>query len=131
MDDKEIMMMLNIDLHHAAEPFIAAVRGLEEYNAYVKAETAFQSDPGLREIRKHFNERSTELQTKQATGTLTQEEIAELRGVQTSLNAHPVTTEYIHARQKIVATLQECNRGLSQELGFDFASAAAPPSCCG
>jgi len=33
--------------------------------------------------------------------------------------------------QEMVATLEECNRALSQELGFDFASAAAPPSCCG
>jgi len=97
----------------------------------VKARTAFQDDPELREIRKRFNERSADLQPKQSAGTLTQEEINDLRALQSSLNAHPVTARYIHARQGMTAALQECNRALSQELGFDFASAAAPPSCCG
>lgn len=123
--------MLNTELHHAAETFVAAVQQSDALAAFIKARTEFHGDPELGEIRKRFNERSTELQTKQATGTLMQEEIDELRGLQNSLNTHPLTTEYIHARQKMVATLQECTRGLNQELGFDFASAAAPPSCCG
>ena len=122
--------MLDSELHQAAEAFVASVRGATEYDAHLKAQTAFQSDPVLRGIRKRFNERSAELQTRQSRGTLTQEEIDELRGLQSALNAHPVTTRYIHARQALVATLQECNRALGQELRFDFASAAAQ-SCCG
>jgi len=123
--------MLNTELHHATEACVASVRGAKEYDAFMKAQTAFQNDPELRAIRKRFSDRSSELQTKQSTGTLTQEEINELRALQSSLNTHAVTARYIHARRRMVATLQECNRALSQELEFDFASAAAPPSCCG
>jgi len=125
------MIMLNTELHDAADNFVAAVQGSEEIDTFVKARTAFQDDPELREIRKRFNERSADLQPKQSAGTLTQEEINDLRALRSSLNAHPVTARYIHARQGMVTALQECNRALSQELGFDFASAAAPPSCCG
>lgn len=123
--------MLNTELHHAAEMFVGAIQRSDDVRAFMKAQILFQNDPTLSEIRKHFNRRSTELQGKQSTGTLTQEEINELRGLQGSLNTHPVTAQYIHARQKMVETLEECNRSLSQELGFDFASAAAPASCCG
>jgi len=123
--------MLNNELLHAAGAFVTTLQCSDEFDAFLKARTLFQNDPELGGIRKRFNARSTELQSKQATGTLTQEEINELRALQSSLNTHPTTVEYIHARQKMVATLEECNRALSQELGFDFASAAAPPSCCG
>ncbi len=123
--------MLNTELHDAAEAFIAAVQQSDVYDAFTRTRTEFQGDPELRAIRKHFNERSTELQTKQSTGALSQEEIDELRALQSSVNTHPATARYIQARQSLVASLQECNRGLSQELGFDFASAAARQSCCG
>ena len=122
--------MLNPKLQKAAESFVSSVLSAAEYDEYLKAYVAFQSDPELRGVRKRFNERSAELQTKQSRGTLTQEEIDELRGLQSPLNAHPVTTRYIHARLALVATLQECNRALGQELRFDFASVAAQ-SCCG
>ena len=122
--------MLNPELQKAAESFVSSVCSAAEYDAYVQAHTAFQRDPDLRGVRKRFNERSAELQTRQSRGTLTQEEIDELRGLQSALNAHPVTTRYIHTRQALVAALQECNRALGLELRFDFASAAAQ-SCCG
>lgn len=123
--------MLNSELRQAAERFVTSVRGATEFDAYLKAHIECQSDPVLRGIRKRFNERSAELQTKQSRGTLTQEEIDELRELQRNLNEHPVTTRYIHARQALVTSLQEHNRAVGQELGFDFASAAAAKSCCG
>lgn len=123
--------MLNTELYHAAEMFVAAVQQSDAHDAFMKARTEYQNDPELRETRKRFNDRSTELHAEQSTGTLTQDEINELRALQSSLNTHAVTVRFVHTRQEMVATLQECNRALSRELGFDFASAAAPPSCCG
>lgn len=123
--------MLNTELHDAAEALVAAIQQLDVYDVFTQTRAEFQGDPVLRAIRKHFNERSTELQNKQSTGGLSQEEINELRALQSNVNTHPVTTRYLQARQRLVVSLQEYNSRLSQELGFDFASAAARQSCCG
>ena len=123
--------MLNTELQNAVGAFVAILQGSETFEAFDTARGSFQNDPVLRDIRKRFNARATELQPKQSTGSLTQEEINELRSFQKSLNAHPTTVEYIRERQRIIALLQQCNQALSAELGFDFASAAAPASCCG
>ncbi len=122
--------MLDTTLQDAAETFVRTLQVSEEFERFRKAQKLFQGDPELREIRKQFNNRSTELQSKQTAGTLTQDEIDELRALQSNLNKQPATVHYIVARQQMVAALQECNRALSEELGFDFA-AAAPRSCCG
>jgi cell fate (sporulation/competence/biofilm development) regulator YlbF (YheA/YmcA/DUF963 family) len=125
------MHMLNTELHHTAEIFVATLRTSDTFRAFVEAQAAFQRDAELQEIRTRFNVRFTELQGRQTTGTLTQDEINELRALQSRLNAHPTTVRYINTRQAMLAMLQECNGVLSKELGFDFASAAAPASCCG
>ena len=123
--------MLNIQLQNAAEMFITAVMGSPEMEAFFKVKSEFQENPELRNIRKIFSEKQTALQAKQTAGTLTQDEIDSVRILQRRLNSHPITVRYAQARQAMVTRLHECNQSLSEALGFDFASAAAPPSCCG
>ena len=123
--------MLTTQLRNAAEMFTAAVISTPEMDAFVRAKTVFRADPELQDLRKRLSQRSGELQAKQNTETLTQEEIDEVRFLQNTLNAHPITVQFVQARQAIIARLGECNEILSGEIGFDFASAAAPQSCCG
>ncbi len=122
--------MLNRELLKAAEQFVSEMKRAKCFSVFVDSQTVFRSDPGLHQIRKRFNDRAAALQAKQVAGTLSQEEIEELRGLQTSLNTHGATTRFIRARGELVSALEECNRGLSEELGFNFASFAAPPACC-
>ncbi len=123
--------MLSTPLLLAAENFVVAIESSKEFDGFMKAKAVFKNHPELHMIRKRFDERATQLQPRQTAGTLTQDEISELRALQGKLNAHPVTSQFIRARINMVAALQDCNRALSAELGFDFAAAAAPPSCCG
>jgi cell fate (sporulation/competence/biofilm development) regulator YlbF (YheA/YmcA/DUF963 family) len=123
--------MLSRELQNATEMFVAAVAGCPEMDSFVRTKDVFQNDGELIELRKHIAELSKVVQSKQATGTPTQEEIDRMRGFQKSVNSHPLTVEYLQARKAIITRLQECNDAVSAEIGFDFASAAAPQSCCG
>ena len=123
--------MLSTQLQNAAEIFVSAVTSSPEMETFVRTKGVFQGDPELSILRKRFGEQSKEVQSKQNTGTLTQEEIGAIRALQNSINSHPLTVQYLQARKAIIGQLQECNAAVSAELGFDFASAAAPQSCCG
>jgi cell fate (sporulation/competence/biofilm development) regulator YlbF (YheA/YmcA/DUF963 family) len=122
---------LDIQLQNAADTFVATLANSQEIRAFVKAKAEFQGNPELHKVRKQFSEKQTEVQAKQTAGTLTQDEIDSVRALQKKLNSHPVTMNYTQARQAMVDQLHECNQSLSKVLGFDFASASAPPSCCG
>ncbi len=123
--------MLSTPLLLAAENFVVAIKSSKEFDGFMKAKAMFKNHPELHMTRERFNKRSTQLQPKQTTGTLTKDEINELRALLDELNAHPVTNQFVRARINMVEALQGCNRALSAELRFDFAAAAAPPSCCG
>jgi cell fate (sporulation/competence/biofilm development) regulator YlbF (YheA/YmcA/DUF963 family) len=123
--------MLTMHLQQAAEMFVTSVRATPEMNAFVTAKEVFRSDVELQGLRKRLSQRSEELQAIQKARTLTQAEIDDVRFLQNTLNAHPITVQFVEARQAIIARLSECNEALSTEIGFDFASAAAPQSCCG
>jgi cell fate (sporulation/competence/biofilm development) regulator YlbF (YheA/YmcA/DUF963 family) len=123
--------MLNTQLQNDAEMFVTTVINTLEMKAFIKAKAEFQGNPELREVRKQFSENQTSVQAKQTAGTLTQDEIDSVRALQRKLNSHPVTMNYTQVRQTMINQLHECNQALSKVLGFDFASVAAPPSCCG
>lgn len=123
--------MLNTPLQNAAEIFVNAVTSSPEMHAFLKAKSEFQGNPELRDARKQFSKKQTAVQAKHTAGTLTQDEIDSVRALQKKINSHPVTMHYAQARQAMVNRLHERNEALSKVLGFDFASAAAPPSCCG
>jgi cell fate (sporulation/competence/biofilm development) regulator YlbF (YheA/YmcA/DUF963 family) len=123
--------MLTTQLQTAGETFVAAVTATPEMEAFVRAKAVFRADPELQDLRKRLSQRSGELQAKQTTGALTQQEIDEVQFLQNTLNAHPITVQFVQARHAIIARLGECNEAVSEEIGFDFAAAAAPQSCCG
>jgi cell fate (sporulation/competence/biofilm development) regulator YlbF (YheA/YmcA/DUF963 family) len=122
---------LDIQLQNAADTFVATLTNSQEIRAFVKAKAEFQGNPELREVRKQFSEKQTEVQAKQTAGTLTQDEIDNVQALQNKLNSHTVTMNYTQTRHAMINQLHECNQALSNVMGFDFASAAAPPSCCG
>ena len=123
--------MLNTQLHNDAERFLKALANSLEMKSYLKAKIEFQGNPELGEVRKRFSEKQTEIRIKQTAGTLTQEDIESVRSLQNKLNSHPITIRYTQNRNAMVNQLHDCNQAISQVLGFDFAAAAAPPSCCG
>jgi len=123
--------MLTMHLQQAAEMFVTSVRATPEMNAFVAAKDVFRSDVELQGLRKRLSQRSGELQAIQKTRTLAQDEIDDVRFLQNTLNAHPITVQFVQARQAIIARLGECNEAVSEQIGFDFAAAAAPSSCCG
>ena len=69
-------------------------------------------------------------QEKERHGSLTENDIARLRALQKTFNAHPATLRYARAQQDLITLLQDCNGAISADLGFDFAATAAPAATC-
>lgn len=121
---------MDAELQQAADQFIETLQNNDTIAQFRSAREAFDNDAELHELRSRYGALVEEFQQKQADGTLTQEDINELRGLQQKVNAHPTTTAMIQAQNDVQGVLGDCNAALSNTLGFDFAATAAPPAAC-
>ena len=121
---------MDAKLQEAANQFIESLQNNDTIAQFRTARGAFENDAGLHELRSTYGALVEEFQQKQADGTLTEEDINELRALQQKVNAHPTTTAMIQAQNDVQAVLGDCNAALSNTLGFDFAATAAPAAAC-
>jgi len=121
---------MDAKLQEAANQFIESLQNNDTIAQFRTARETFENDAGLHELRSTYGALVEEFQQKQADGTLTEEDINELRALQQKVNAHPTTTAMIQAQNDVQAVLGDCNAALSNTLGFDFAATAAPAAAC-
>ncbi len=97
------------------------------------ARTAFQTDPEMVALTARFRKLSEQWRHARSEGrALAGKEGMELATVQEQIQQHELYLRQQAAAGAFVALLQEANQAISQELGIDFASNAAPRSgCCG
>ena len=117
-------------LQAVTDAFIAIINSDETIQTFQKANRAFEENRELQDLRARYGLLSQQLQSKQMDGTLTQEDISELRTLQNQVNTHPLTAELLRTQENATAILNECNLTISEILGFNFAAAAAPASAC-
>ena len=122
--------MISRELQNTADAFVTALEKNESISAYRAAKGQSEENEELQQLRLTYSELLPELQQKQADGTLTQEDIKNLRSLQEQINQHPTSVELLRTLQESTPILKECNSTISRILGFDFSENAAPPSGC-
>ncbi len=110
---------------------VASCGAVDVDYAVKKARQAFESNSELYALRLEYTRLVHELRTKQSEGTLVEEDVAELRTLEHTVNDHEVTKELSEAQIRMVEVLQRCNTVISERLGFDYASSAATQRSCG
>lgn len=120
-------------VRQAAEELTRAIQLTPEWRELEAARTAFQTDPELAEFTARYRKLSEQWQRARSEGrALPGKEALELASVQEKIQQHDIYLRLQAAVGAFVALLQETNQVISQPLGLDFASNAAPrSSCCG
>ena len=115
-----------------ADNFIRALQAMPEVIDYLEALSAYENDSEIISLTEKYYSLSGEFQKKQYEGTLTQEEINELREIVTKVQTHPLNINLSEKQNALKNILRECNAAISNEILMDFAKLAAPASgCCG
>jgi len=110
--------------------FARSLKSMEAVKRFFEARRRFETDEELSRCRESFNQAARTFRENQAAGTLTEQEINRVRTLQSSMNLHPRTVEYLLAQQEMAELLQECNQQIFEVLGLDFAAIAIPKGCC-
>jgi len=122
--------MIDTQLKNIADNFIRSLQSIPEVIEYLTALESYENDEEIKILTDKYYSLSAEFQKKQYDGTLTQEEINELRTIVTKIQTNPLNLNLAEKQNNIKSILQECNVNISNEISMDFAKLAAPSSCC-
>lgn len=101
-----------------------------QFLRYRAATSRLNDDVHASAILQELGELQTELRTRQMQGTLTSEDINQLRSLQNEAQDNPVIAEQLEAQQGVIDAIRDINQEISNWLGMDFASLARAPGCC-
>ncbi|HMN48862.1 MAG TPA: YlbF family regulator [Ignavibacteriaceae bacterium] len=122
--------MIDTQLKNIADNFIRSLQSIPEVIEYITALESYENDEEIKNLTDKYYSLSAEFQKKQYDGTLTQEEINELRTIGKKIQNNPLNLNLAEKQNNIKSILQECNVNISNEISMDFAKLAAPSSCC-
>lgn len=122
--------MIDNQTKFIADNFIRSLQAMPQVMDYLDALSAYENDNEINNLTEKYYTLSGEFQKKQYDGTLTQEEISELREITSKIQTNPLNINLAEKQNNIKSILQECNEAISNEISMDFAKLAAPSSCC-
>lgn len=122
--------MIDIRLRLAADEFTRYLKSSGTVKEFQTAKRQIENDQAIAKMRREYTLLATSYQEKERGGTLTQDDISKLRGLQKTFNAHPATVRYSSAQQSLIILLRHCSAVINEDLGFDFAATAAPAKIC-
>ena len=97
---------------------------------YRAATNHLNNDKQASAILQRLAELQAEFRTRQMQGTLTFEDLNQLRSLQDDAQRNPVIAEHLEAQQGVIDAIREINQEISSWLGVDFASLARTTGCC-
>jgi cell fate (sporulation/competence/biofilm development) regulator YlbF (YheA/YmcA/DUF963 family) len=103
----------------ASEPFLL----------YTQTRQAYEQDAEARILLRELTQKQNYVSTNQASGNLTQDDLATLRSLQQQVYANPVLVQFFTSQQAAVNFLREINLEISELLGIDFAQLARSSTC--
>ena len=117
---------LNLALNNLAEK----VKFSEPVNNYQTTLEQFTQDAESQKIMKDLSAVQKVVRQKQGSNQITQQDLQELRTLQSKAQENQVISSYANSQQEAIAHLREINVEISSLLGVDFASLAKKSGCC-
>lgn len=122
---------MEVQLQQAVDYFCSILGNDPHFSNFKGTKDDFFNDAELKALRIRYNELLLVARKKQYDGTLTQEELDSVRSLQAQVSNHPITQRYVETREEVLNVLNDCNKEISELLGFNYAQVAAPPANCG
>ena len=127
MTEKTIIPeQLNLALNNLAEK----IKFSEPVNNYQTALEQFTTDSEAQKIMKDLSALQKVIRQKQGSNQITQQDLQELRSLQSKAQENKVIASYANSQQEAIGQLREINAEISSLLGVDFASLAKKSGCC-
>lgn len=105
-----------------------AIAETPEYQRFTDAKSAVERSDEAQQKIGEFNELRQEFVLAQKIGEATNEDVAQIQGLQQELHELPVMAEYLEAQDELANRLDAVNDAISASLDVDFAGQAG--SCC-
>lgn len=115
----------------ATEALCENLQTAEPFVLYSLAQRQMNADPQARALLEQLSASQTGIRTAQARGTVTQQDLEDLRAIQSEVQQNPVIMAYARSQQDAINYLREINQEISGLLGVDFATLARNCSSCG
>jgi len=118
----------------AAAVLAQAIQASAEWRELISAQKAAEADDGFARMAARQKELARIQNNSRSSGQgLDGESLVELITLREHIQRHELTIRQQEAGSAVVGLLQRVNEKISQELGLDFASNAAPRRgrCCG
>lgn len=118
-------------LQEAAQNFCAVLKDDDTVRAFYEARDAYDRDEDIYQMRMDYTQLVHDLRNRQTQGTLTEQDLEGLRTLEQKIHNHEYTQALSGAQSNLAGLLEHCNMEISEAVGFDYASSAAPPKSCG
>ena len=123
------MVRLPDRLKEAAEGLAENLLAAEPFVLYDRANIWLNADTQSRNLLEQLSTVQVKIRSGQSNGGVTQQDIDQLRALQSEVQQNQTIVEYARAQQNAINYLREINQEISQLLGMDFATLARQPSC--
>lgn len=122
--------MIDRAVQESADEFVRVLAASPVVSAFQEATASLEGDEELTALRNQHVKMTEQFRSKQFDGSLTQEDISNLRAMFERVSKHPLNVQFAAARNEALRLLGSCNEAMSSLLGFDFAANAAPAAAC-
>jgi cell fate (sporulation/competence/biofilm development) regulator YlbF (YheA/YmcA/DUF963 family) len=93
----------------------------EPFTRYVRSQLSLDDDSSASDLLEQLIAIQNDFRRGQAQGTITQEDIEQLKAIQGQAQEDAAIMEYAHSQQMAIAYQKEIIQTISQQLGMDFA----------
>ena len=117
-------------IEYVADEFVRALQSIPVVIEYTEALAKAENNEEILRLTEKYNYFAADFQKKQYDGSLTQEEINELRALASKIQNNALNVELADKKNLLKIILLGCNANISNEIAMDFAKLAAPSGCC-
>jgi cell fate (sporulation/competence/biofilm development) regulator YlbF (YheA/YmcA/DUF963 family) len=108
-----------------------ALAQTEQFQAFEQAAAALERDEEALRAQEAYAAKLESLDLVLRLGAASEEDGAELNGLEQACDAQPAIAAHAAAQQELAALFQAVAGALSQRLGLEYASACKEGCCCG
>lgn len=128
--DKLEKNIMEKQIEYIVDDFVRTLQSMSQVIEYIETLEKIENDKEISDFNKKYHSLAADFQTKQYDGTLTQDEISELRTLASKIQNNSINIELAEKENSIKKILQGSNAAISNEISMDFAKLASPSTCC-
>ena len=114
----------------AARGFARAIAASSQFREYEEAAGNISEDRAARTLLAEYQEAQQTVRMLQSWSGGNSSHNAQFRELEEKVFQHPKLRKYFENQERLVSLIQELNKSLREDLGFDFARLAKPAGGC-